>query len=121
MNERTFCVTTLLCDVFIKDIYYLKYQQKNTNLMNFITFLNFADFLSAYRVIQYYRNCQEDSQLVLDYATFHIFFPNDHKPQTVNNLTFSCDDILTDPLEWKSYRNSLLLKKKYFVTYILTS
>ena len=79
--------------------------------MNFITFLNFSDFLSAYRVIQYYRNCQEDSQLVLDYATFHIFFPNDHKPQTVNNLTFSCDDILTDPLEWKSYRNSLLLKK----------
>ena len=68
-------------------------------------------------MIQYYRHCQEESQLVLDYATFHIFFPNDHKPKTVNNLTFSCDDIVTDPLEWKSYRHALLFGKNVYFVY----
>ena len=87
--------------------------------MNSVNYSTISDFSSAYRVIQYYRHCQEESQLVLDYATFHIFFPNDHKPKTVNNLTFSCDDIVTDPLEWKSYRHPLLFGKTYFGNYPL--
>ena len=62
------------------------------------------DFERSYKIIEYYRNCEERSHLVSKYATFHFFFPTNHMPETLKNISFSCDEILTYHLKWKSYR-----------------
>lgn len=38
------------------------------------------DFNATMDAIQYARNCLPESQLIRDYVTFHIYFPNDHMP-----------------------------------------
>ena len=60
--------------------------------------VDISDFERSYKIIEYYRNCEERSNLVSKYATFHFFFPTNHMPETLKNISFSCDEILNDPL-----------------------
>lgn len=45
-----------------------------------------SDFLSSLELIAYLRNCENTSSLIKEYITFHIFFDNQHFPDTSNQV-----------------------------------
>ena len=55
-----------------------------------------SDFTQVVNSIQYYRNCFNYSQSIVELVTFHIFYPIDHRPRDLNHLEFRCEDFRPD-------------------------
>ena len=71
--------------------------------MSIAVFAPGSDFTQVVNSIQYYRNCFNYSQSIVELVTFHIFYPVDHKPRDLNPDDFNCDNFHLNTKE-QSYR-----------------
>ena len=58
--------------------------------------ISISDYAMAMKLIFYYRNCVVESALVTDYVTFHLYFPTENMPETLET-TYSCNEFVEDP------------------------
>ena len=69
-----------------------------------------SDFIQAIQLINYYRNCLEYSPQIVEWVSFHLFYPLDHQPQSLNVTFSSCQDFNIESIQAKeSYRKSMQL------------
>ncbi|XP_075149572.1 beta-1,4-glucuronyltransferase 1-like [Haematobia irritans] len=96
-----------------------------TSWMGPISFALFApgyDFNATMDAIQYARNCLPESDLIRDYVSFHIYFPNDHMPEQriplteeeANEWFYDCD-LMEAPYE--NVNRSVMYKTQKNLTY----
>lgn len=50
-----------------------------------------SDFEVAMKLLHFHRHCQNESEIVRKYATFHLFFPVNHIPKNLNFQDFTCE------------------------------
>ena len=69
-----------------------------------------SDFIRAIQLINYYRHCLEYSPVIVEWVSFHLFYPMDHQPKSLNVTFSSCHDFTIESFHSKeSYRQSMEL------------
>lgn len=88
--------------------------------VSFAIFSPGYDFNTTMDCIQYVRNCLHESQLIQNYVTFHIYFPNLHMPnylpmtdEEINKWPYDCRSLIK-PYEKIARADMYKTKNKLF-------
>uniref|UniRef100_A0A1I8P9Q9 Beta-1,4-glucuronyltransferase 1 n=1 Tax=Stomoxys calcitrans TaxID=35570 RepID=A0A1I8P9Q9_STOCA len=91
--------------------------------LSFALFAPGYDFNATMDAIQYVRNCLPESDLIRDYVTFHVYFPNNHMPK--HQVPLNEDEALkwpynchaTESAPYENVNRTLMYKTQQNLTY----